>query len=68
MTYLVAFGIIFLLAVIVIQIGKLSELAAKIRGEEVVERASNDTQGKALMVFMAVSYTHLKILILSISR
>ena len=54
MTYLVAFGIIFLLAVIVIQIGKLSELAAKIRGEEVVERASNDTQGKALMVFLVV--------------
>jgi hypothetical protein len=34
MTYFIAFGIIFLLAVIVLQIGKLSELATKIRGEE----------------------------------
>ncbi|MBK8519038.1 MAG: OmpA family protein [Saprospiraceae bacterium] len=54
MTYFIAFGIIFLLAVIVLQIGKLSELATKIRGEEVVERSNNDTQGKALLVFMVV--------------
>ena len=52
MTYLVAFAIIFLLAVVVIQIGKLSELASKIRGEEAVERSSNTTQGIALVVFM----------------
>lgn len=54
MTYLVAFGIIALLAIIVIQIGKLSELAAKIRGEEVAERASNNSQGKVLLIFMVV--------------
>ncbi len=54
MTYLIAFGIIFLLAVIVVQIGKLSELAAKIRGEEVVERSNNNAQGKALVVFMVI--------------
>jgi cytochrome c oxidase subunit 2 len=54
MTYLIAFAIIFLLAVVVIQIGKLTELAARIRGEESVERSSNTTQGKALVIFMVV--------------
>jgi cytochrome c oxidase subunit 2 len=54
MTYFVAFAIIFLLAVVVIQIGKLSELAGRIRGEESVERSSNNTQGKALVAFMVV--------------
>lgn len=54
MTYLIAFAIIFLLAVVVIQIGKLTELAARIRGEEAVERSSNTTQGIALVVFMVV--------------
>ena len=54
MTYLIAFAIIFFLAVIVVQIGKLTELAARIRGEEVVERSSANTQGIALVVFMVV--------------
>lgn len=54
MTYLIAFAIIFLLAVIVIQIGKLTELAARIRGEEAVERSSTNTQGVALVAFMIV--------------
>jgi len=54
MTYFIALGIIFLLAVIVVQIGKLTELAARIRGEEVVERANNNTQGRALVGFMVV--------------
>ncbi|MBC7884406.1 MAG: OmpA family protein [Saprospiraceae bacterium] len=54
MTYLITFAIIFLLAVIVIQIGKLTELAASIRGEEVVDRSSTNTQGIALIVFMIV--------------
>ncbi|MBK9734387.1 MAG: OmpA family protein [Saprospiraceae bacterium] len=54
MTYLIAFAIIFFLAVIVVQIGKLTELAARIRGEEVVERSSSNTQGIALVVFMVV--------------
>lgn len=52
MTYLIAFAIVFLLAVIVVQIGKLTELAARIRGEEAVERSSTNTQGIALVVFM----------------
>ncbi len=54
MTYLIAFAIIFLLAVVVIQIGKLTELSARIRGEEAVEKSSNTTQGIALVVFMIV--------------
>ena len=54
MTYLIAFAIIFFLAVIVIQIGKLTELSAKIRGEEAVERSSTNTQGIALMTFMVI--------------
>lgn len=54
MTYLLAFLIVFLLAVVVVQIGKLSELAARIRGEEAVERANNQSQGVSLMVFMVV--------------
>lgn len=54
MTYLIAFGIVFLLAVIVIQIGKVSELASKIRGEEEVELQNNTTQGIWGMIFMVV--------------
>jgi cytochrome c oxidase subunit II len=54
MTYLIAFSIFALIAVIVVQIGKLSELAAKIRGEEVVDRNSTNLQGKGLVVFMVV--------------
>ncbi len=54
MTYLIAFAILFLLAVVVIQIGKITDLAARIRGEEAVERSNNDFQGKSLMLFMIV--------------
>ncbi|MBK9152273.1 MAG: OmpA family protein [Saprospiraceae bacterium] len=51
MTYLIAFLIIFLLAVIIIQIGKVTELAAKIRGEEEVARQSSQQQGLWLLIF-----------------
>ena len=54
MTYLIAIAIIFLLAVIVVQIGKVSELAAKIRGEEEVATQSNNRTAFWLMVFMIV--------------
>ena len=54
MIYLIAFVIVFLLAVIVIQIGKVTELAARIRGEEEVEYQNNTTQGTWGMVFMVV--------------
>ena len=54
MTYLVAFAIIFLLGVIVVQIGKVSELAARIRGEKEVERQDNDRTAFWLVIFMIV--------------
>ncbi len=54
MTYFVALAIIVLLAIVVVQIGKLSELAARIRGEEAVEISNNNAQGKALVAFMFV--------------
>lgn len=54
MLYLIAFAIVFLLSVVVIQIGKITDLAARIRGEEAVERANNDFQGKSLLFFMIV--------------
>ena len=52
MIYFVALAILALLSVIVVQIGKLSDLSAKIKGEEAAEIASNNTQGKLLVGFM----------------
>jgi cytochrome c oxidase subunit 2 len=54
MTGLIAFLIIGLLAVIVVQIGKVSDLAAKIRGEEEVAQESNDRTAFWLVAFMVV--------------
>ncbi len=47
-------GIILLIGIIVVQIGKVSELTAKIRGVEEVEQRSNNNQAVWLMVFMVV--------------
>jgi cytochrome c oxidase subunit 2 len=49
---LVAILIIILIAVIVVQIGRLSELAAKIRGEEAVEAQKNNSTAFYLLIFM----------------
>jgi len=54
MTGLIAFLIIGLLAVIVVQIGKVSDLAAKIRGEEEVAQQNNDRTAFWLVAFMVV--------------
>lgn len=54
MLYLIAIAIVFLLAVIVIQIGKVTELATLIRGEKEVEYQNNTTQGRWGVVFMVV--------------
>ncbi len=54
MTGLIAFLIIGLLAVIVVQIGKVSDLAAKIRGEEEVAQQSNDRTAFWCVAFMVV--------------
>ncbi|MFT4536202.1 MAG: cytochrome c oxidase subunit 2 [Saprospiraceae bacterium] len=52
MTGLIAFLIVGLLAVIVVQIGKVSDLAAKIRGEEEVAQQSNDRTAVWCVIFM----------------
>jgi len=52
MTALVIFGIIALLAIVVVQIGKLSDLRSKIMGEEDIQYQNNDITGKLLVLFM----------------
>ncbi len=52
MIYFVGIGIIALIAIVVIQIGKLSELSAKIKGEEAVELSNNNTQAKLGIIFL----------------
>lgn len=52
MTALIITAILILLTVIVVQIGKVTELAAKIRGEEDVQESQNKRQGGYLMLFM----------------
>jgi cytochrome c oxidase subunit 2 len=51
---LVATLIVILLAVIVVQIGKVSELAGKIRGEEIADQQANNRQAVWLVLFMVV--------------
>ncbi len=45
---------LILLAVIIVQIGKISELAGKIRGEEVVNAERNNRTAVYLMIFLVV--------------
>lgn len=52
MTALLVFLSIILIVVIAIQIGKVTELAAKIRGEEEMQEIVNGRQGIYMMVFM----------------
>lgn len=52
MTALLAILCIVFITIIVIQIGKVTELAAKIRGEKEVEMASNRRQANYLLLFM----------------
>lgn len=52
MTALIIILTILLLGVIIVQIGKVNELASKIRGEEVVEQRNNRAQGFYLFLFM----------------
>jgi len=52
MTALIVFLCLALIAVIVVQIGRVTELAAKIRGEETVEEQSNQRQGRYFLLFM----------------
>lgn len=52
MTALLAILSIILIAIIAVQIGKVSELAAKIRGEEDVQERNNRTTSRWLLIFM----------------
>ncbi|MEO6131194.1 MAG: OmpA family protein [Saprospiraceae bacterium] len=52
MTALIILLSIALLVIVILQISKLTELYARIRGEEEVELRSNRNQGRALLLFM----------------
>ncbi|HZV71771.1 MAG TPA: OmpA family protein [Saprospiraceae bacterium] len=52
MTALIIISSIALLVIVILQISKLTELYARIRGEEEVELRSNRNQGRALLLFM----------------
>lgn len=54
MTALIILAILILLGIVVVQIGKVTELSAKIRGEEEIEMRNNKAQGRWLMVFMVI--------------
>ena len=52
MTGLIFAAIILLLGIVIVQIGKVTELSARIRGEEEIEMRNNRAQGRWLMVFL----------------
>ena len=52
MTLLLAVLSLLLIVIIVVQIGKVTELATKIRGEEEVQEAINQRQGSYSFIFM----------------
>ncbi|MCB0570373.1 MAG: OmpA family protein [Phaeodactylibacter sp.] len=54
MTVLLAILCILLLTVIVVQIGRVNELATKIRGEEEIQARANSRHGALSLVFMIV--------------
>ncbi|MEZ4959229.1 MAG: OmpA family protein [Saprospiraceae bacterium] len=53
-TGLIIIGCLILIVIVVVQIGKVTELAAKIRGEEEVQLESNRRNGLLMLVFMVV--------------
>jgi len=54
MTALLAIICVILIAVIAVQVGKVTELAGKIRGEEEVQEQTNRMNGSIGMIFMIV--------------
>lgn len=53
MTTLLVLASVVLLVVVTVQIGKISELSAQIRGEEFAQEASNNSNAKAGLWFLA---------------
>ncbi|MEZ5038541.1 MAG: OmpA family protein [Saprospiraceae bacterium] len=54
MTALLAIICVVLIAVIAVQVGKVTELAGKIRGEEEMQQQTNRMNGSLSMIFMVV--------------
>lgn len=54
MTFLLAIASIILIAVVIVQIGKVTELAAKIRGEEEAQESTNRRNAAGSLVFMVL--------------
>ena len=54
MTGLIVIAILILLGIVVVQVGKVTELSSRIRGEEENEMRNNKTQGRWLLIFMVV--------------
>jgi cytochrome c oxidase subunit 2 len=52
MTVLIILLSIVLLVIVMLQVGKLSDLYAKIKGEEVVDERLNINQGRGMLLFM----------------
>jgi cytochrome c oxidase subunit 2 len=52
MTTLLAIASILLIIVVMVQVGKVTELANKLRGEEEAEQLSNKRSGMGLLIFM----------------
>ena len=52
MTAIIILGILAILAIVIVQIGKLSELRSKIMGEEDINYQNYDLTGKLLILFM----------------
>ncbi|GJM33189.1 MAG: hypothetical protein DHS20C18_21900 [Saprospiraceae bacterium] len=54
MTALLVILCLILIAIVAVQIGKVTELASKIRGEEEVEKITNNRQANLSMIFMVL--------------
>jgi cytochrome c oxidase subunit 2 len=50
-TVIIALSLV-LLVIVILQVSKLSDLYARIRGEEAVEDRLNRNQGRAMLLFM----------------
>ncbi len=57
MTGLIIIGILILLAIVVVQIGRVSELSSRIRGEEEALYRNNRTQGRWMLAFLILFLT-----------
>ena len=50
-------GCVFLIAVVLVLIGKVTELAAKIRGEEEAQYETNNANGIYSILFLSLTYS-----------